>query len=250
MSRSLITPHNFPFSPSQNFSPVPWHCWQWHDRPPLFIRSADVGSPKGPYVLFIGWTKRGHSWQSSGVLSHPDRLEGHHGSLSSHTLNLWVTPLWIVHRLHLHCLCCFAGQGSKVCPQAPYAQLVTHHTSASPADLCAWLENEYWVQWQGMTMNHAVFEQTTAYKVALEHNGCGGQWYEAMPMTSKEHEAQAEIDAFQIKHQWGYITAMERCEGQLLFDYDHEDRPFVQWVRLLYHWFAVLLTDGIWWHAM
>jgi len=51
------------------------------------------------------------------------------------------------------------------------------------------------VQWQGMTMNHAVFEQTTAYKVALEHHGCGGQQYEVMPMSSKEHEAQAEIDA-------------------------------------------------------
>ena len=34
----------------------------------------------------------------------------------------------------------------------------TPHTSASPADVCAWLKNEYSVRWQGMATNRAIFE--------------------------------------------------------------------------------------------
>ncbi|KAF9002823.1 hypothetical protein BDZ89DRAFT_1169676 [Hymenopellis radicata] len=117
-----------------------------------------------------------------------------------------------------------ACQGLKICPLAKLPPNNGRHTSATRQDVTARLTLE-----QDVIHSPArdVFERTSALITGLRRRGCHSEEFE---MVHRSEAEQAAFDAVQQHHaelQRGWVDAVSRCKGQLYFNYDSQDRPFI-----------------------
>jgi hypothetical protein len=118
-----------------------------------------------------------------------------------------------------------------VCPAVGDRNLITNgHQTASRDDIRKRFLNHRIHQNECASPTYQVFEKTAAFITALRRIGCRAPKYEDTVMNAVEKEAYKALMAHHVELKRGYSPENfgERCEGRIILEFDHHDKPFVR----------------------
>jgi hypothetical protein len=104
------------------------------------------------------------------------------------------------------------------------------HETASRDDVRERLLNQRTYQNKYLSPTYHVFEKTAAFITALRRVGCRAPKYEDTAMNAFEKEAYKSLMAHHAELKRGHSPSMlgERCDGRIILEFDHNDKPFVR----------------------
>lgn len=120
-----------------------------------------------------------------------------------------------------------SGQGVKICPYTNVDELKKPHVCASTEVLAQQLQSERNTRQLKSSPKQQLFKKTCAYFTALENQGCMGPPHEVTIYTGGEANRRKEHLQEIQKRQRGHLSKI-KCNGRLLFEYDHAGQAFVR----------------------
>ncbi|KAJ7508004.1 hypothetical protein B0H11DRAFT_2218004 [Mycena galericulata] len=118
-------------------------------------------------------------------------------------------------------------QGSKICPYTDKDLLSLPHTSASREDVKERLQNDRENRIQSSSPSKDVFLRTVAYLAAVNKLGCSRPLTEETFLLVSEQEEREARELYLFQIQRGYRRPEGICEGNLVFGYDDDERPYI-----------------------
>lgn len=119
------------------------------------------------------------------------------------------------------------GQGVKVCPYTNIDELKEPHIHASAEVLAQRLQADQNARHSKSSPQQLLFRKTCGYFTALKSQGCSGPPHERTVYigddTQKHKEHLEDIQRRQRGH-----PSKAKCDGRLLFEYDHAGHAFIR----------------------